>query len=345
MKKTFSWLQFCSRFGIDFVDSGKNVSRGEINIECPFCAGDDPSKHMCLSLTAREPYWHCWRSSNHKGRSPYRLIRKLIRCSHTEALELIGIDVTDLTEFDQVLKDPDKFFNQSSKKKRRSQVLEVPAEFRNFDGKKKVEGVYAQYLVETRNFDLTKVTRAYRLKYSISGFFHSRIIFPVYFQRKLVSWTGRSIYSNAELRYLSLSDSDDTYDRLGYSALISIKDTLFHFDRLIKTSGEVLFITEGVFDFAKIDLYGREFECRATCLFSLTITDAQKYLLQALSTNFRHLVILLDEKEYLAAQELYSELSFIRNIEVCTILQKFKVEDPGDLTKTQVGELCKLYTS
>src|SRR3990170_3506093 len=67
-----------------YLDSGSNVSRGNINICCPFCP-DDPSYHLGINLETG--YWGCWRDSGHRGVTLKRLF-KALGWSNSELAEL-----------------------------------------------------------------------------------------------------------------------------------------------------------------------------------------------------------------------------------------------------------------
>ena len=45
--------------GIDWIDRGKNVSKGAVEINCPFC-GLDPSKHLGVWGDYKYGGFHCW---------------------------------------------------------------------------------------------------------------------------------------------------------------------------------------------------------------------------------------------------------------------------------------------
>lgn len=75
MAPTISWKSIFDAEGVPYVEKGPNVARNNINIACPWC-GDDPSHHLGVSLDGQG--WGCWRDAEHRGKSPYRLLFKLI---------------------------------------------------------------------------------------------------------------------------------------------------------------------------------------------------------------------------------------------------------------------------
>ena len=53
----FDVISFLEEYNIDYTTSGKNVTSGWVEINCPFC-GDDPSYHMGVNLSSG--LYHCW---------------------------------------------------------------------------------------------------------------------------------------------------------------------------------------------------------------------------------------------------------------------------------------------
>jgi hypothetical protein len=68
------WRELFTALGVSWVDSGRNTARGWISIACPWC-GDDPSEH--LGVNEEGGHYRCLRNEQHKGRSPYWLLKGL----------------------------------------------------------------------------------------------------------------------------------------------------------------------------------------------------------------------------------------------------------------------------
>jgi len=83
----FDFKAFCDAKNIPYVTSGKNVSIGNFNIQCPFCGHADPSEHMGIEVATG--YWGCWRESKHRGKSPQRLIMRLLHIGFDQANEIV----------------------------------------------------------------------------------------------------------------------------------------------------------------------------------------------------------------------------------------------------------------
>lgn len=99
--RVFDWRPFLEEHAIPYITRGPNVSRGETNIRCPFCGSADPSFHM--GLNPETGWWSCWRNRTaHSGKSPVRLIMKLLSVSFHQAREIAGLgdDYVDPEGFD-----------------------------------------------------------------------------------------------------------------------------------------------------------------------------------------------------------------------------------------------------
>ena len=301
---------------IPYILSGKNVQHGNLNIKCPWCGYDDPSEHLGINL--KTGYWACWRNQEHRGKRPHRLLMKLLNCSYEQVETLIG--TVDRT---QIEKKQEKEKSNAPQPKQ----LEFPKEIKPI-GIKGSSARFRAYL-ERRGFNpVQRAIDNYGLCYStLPGPWKDRLIVPVWIDGRLVTWTGRSIHSNAEIRYRTLSKEN---------SVLSLKDTIWNFDQLNKEPLEHLVLVEGPFDALKLDFYGKELELRATCTFGLSLKDAQIDLLSAL--KFKSLSILLDSGTEQQALSIQKQLAFLRP-KILTL--PLGIEDPGNLSKIDIRYLRK----
>lgn len=77
------WKSLFEYLGVPCFDSGKNVSPGNINIQCPFC--EDKSAHGGFSIT--KGGYMCWRC---KGGHPIQAVALAARIPWASAKELIA---------------------------------------------------------------------------------------------------------------------------------------------------------------------------------------------------------------------------------------------------------------
>ena len=338
----FQLKQYLTEVGVDFIESGVNVKQGDLEINCPFCKKDgnpDPSFHM--GINKKTHAFACWRNESHKGKSLVKLVALLSDCSYKKAKQILGFTddiILDGESFKEIAQNVDTLFQVATPiDKNKTKKLQFPKTFRSL-----VEGVpskrYLDYLT-SRKFDehtLDQLVRLYDLRYAVSGRYSNRIIFPIYFNHKLVAWTGRSIFKDSKLRYDTLSTD------LG--ATENVKDLVYNYDELIETSGEILFVVEGPFDMLKLDFLARKMNCRATCLFSKYLSAKRLHLLYKLSKNFKSLVYLLDKGEMATSMRFEAESSFIETTSQSKVVfaeLPSGFDDPGELQPYGVRSLVQ----
>lgn len=324
----FDLQRFFDQHGIKYRTSGANVSRGNIAIHCPFCGPDDPSEHLSVNIEGKG--WRCWRHPDHRGKSPARLVRALLRCSMDKAREIVGHSIFLPEDFgDRV-----KAMFATAADMPIVDELPVPAEFRAFKGYP-TSRPFVRYLRDRGFTDLQigRMTNRYGMRYCTEGSYGGRIIFPVTYDGELVSWTGRSISRNATLRYKTLTTDEESADREGYRpALGAISHYLLWFDELEERGGEVLVLCEGPFDALKVDVLGRADGIRATCFFTAAPTEAQVDMLHTLARRFDRILLLLDKGTVSLGMRVSQQLS---SVQVESAHMPKGLKDPGELQNTK----------
>lgn len=299
---SFDWEAFFDQHGIEYVRSGPNVGRGELGVHCPFCGDADRSQHLSVNLEGRG--WICRRSkSEHRGRSPIRLIRALIGCSAEEARRIAGVETLPGSDFlgqvEAMLTPP----QEDTAAGRR--LIELPA-FREF-GDAPSARPFVRYMAR-RGFSATFLRRASRelgLRYCVRGPFGGRVIFLVRQEGRLVTWTGRTLSKFTSLRYKSLSTDPERAAAEGLPpALLPTSACLLWHDLMVD-GGEVLYLVEGPMDALKL----RSLGCEATCLFTNSASRTQVDLLRDIAPRFRRRLVLLDQGAEAAAMRLASDLA------------------------------------
>lgn len=321
----FDLVQFLQNSGVPYRLEGKNVSKGNVNVSCPFCI-DDPSFHMGIHLETLA--WSCWRDPTHRGRRPHRLLYALTRLPYQTLEQILGMPAkfAATTEFDNLL---NLLEEPQSAKEEQSKRLDLPKEFISVQ-KQGITERFWKYLHKRGfgSFAVDKVIADYNIKCALRGPFKDRVVVPIYLDGALMCWTARSVYSEAALRYYSLPAKDSAKN---------IKDLVFNFDEAYNTRGRKLFITEGPFDAIKVDYYAKQRDCRAVCLFNMSLTESQLYMLSELRSNYDSVVVLLDSGELFSALKVASQLNFLGGVEIGELPEG--VKDPGDLTKQQIYDM------
>lgn len=328
--RAFDWPDLLRREGITYVERGANVKRGEINIRCPFCGTADPSFHMGLSLETG--WWSCWRNRTaHSGKSPLRLIMKLLGVPYWRARKVAGLseDYVDPEGFDAAAA---RFLGRDQASTARPE--EVRREFLAHDKNsvhitERIATRRAWNYLYQRGFDdrdIEPLCHQYDLRTARDGHYANRIIIPYYLDRKLVAWTARAI-GPSEIRYKDLPRD---------LCLVPPKETLFNHD-CIAEGGHALVIVEGPLDALKLDYYGAPFRVRAVGLSTNSVSDEQAAMLAAADDQFDHKLIMMDNASALGlvdSMRLKQELAFLHNARAVKVPSGRK--DAGELSANQV---------
>lgn len=330
-------LDILNRYNVDYVDRGKNVAKGNVNIQCPWCGEADHSQHLGINLETG--MWGCWRNVKHRGRKLYRLLSKLTGLSQAEARRATGEGVLRAVQrgdmeraVSGLTEDPVTYVQHSSPR-----VIGLPRASRPICAPgidpMRAEVRFRNYLQKERGFpkhNHKRLARQYGLLYCVAGRFSDRLIIPIYENKKLMTYIGRSIYPDASLRYLAL-DADESRKQ--------VKDCLYNYDAAME-GGSVLFFVEGAFDTMKIDFYSQRNEVRAVGLFNMNLEVEQADLVSDLHGRFDRHIILLDEGQVSQSLDLQARLEpLLGNVEVRFMKDSWGAKDPADLTPAQVRRL------
>lgn len=334
--RPINWVEVLREHRVPYVESGPNVKRGELGIRCPFCGSADPSHHMGLSLDTG--WWSCWRNrAQHSGKSPIRLLMKLLRVPYGRAREIAGLgeDYVDPEGFDALA--ARLMGRAGTEEARPGQVerrfLDFPTSFKKITGGA-LTGRFWDYLHYERGFsgasdlgeDVDVLADQYGLRAAVTGDFQDRVILPYYQDRQLVTWSGRAI-GPSRMRYRDL-DRDES--------LIPAKETLFNHDA-IYGGGKALVLVEGPLDALKLDFYGKPWGVRAVALSTNSITEEQSFLLQAAEEKFERTLVMMDNASVLGvvdSMRMKQELCFLRNLAIARVPHGAK--DAGELKPKQV---------
>lgn len=317
-------IRFLEEYNIPYRTSGRNVKKGNLNINCIWCPHDD-GFHM--GIIPESGVYGCWRDRRHRGRSFAKLIKALINCSWEEANRLAG-GKTTLEEGDDLLSLVDRMFEEDKQEPLGGAThLALLKEFKEIENQGTLKPYY-KYL-QSRGFSsITRLLNKYDILCCQYGEWKQRLIFPIYYQGSLVTWVGRSLYSGATILYKDLEIK---------KSVRHAKYCLWNFDSLL-IGGKVLMIGEGFFDALKLDYYSPK-GFRATCLLTKTMTLEQMYLLRELAPLYDELWLVLDRDAQAQAMDMASELFFFENLKVKNLPES--IDDPGEMSEEDVLDFAQ----
>jgi len=293
-----------SELGIDFKESGKNVSHNDINIDCPFCYAE---KH--LGISRHEGKVNCWVCS-FEGLDKYpSLIKVLVETTGLSWREVKNVaSEHGWKSYSYETEEVESKLATKCWLPKEACVLALNTE----RSKKAVE-----YLL-SRGFD-EKIIDKHRLGYAEDGPYRKRIIIPIIFNDELVAFTSRA-YDNSE---------DNRYKHSPlFMSSERIKNLLYNYDSA--KNYKHTYLLEGPTDCWRMgdDSMG---------VFKSALSSSQRKLL--IKLNLESLTIAYDPfataRAYAAADDLSP---FISKIKVVRLEGK---RDVADRSRDEVLEIEK----
>ena len=277
---------------------------GWINVNCPFCKNPKDT-HFNGNFSQTTPAYNCWRCGKHNWLEALSLV---LNTNPIGARKLVS------SYSNSLIKKEEKKISFVSK-------LDMPGYSELTKGEEK-------YLL-SRGFDIKKLQEKFGIRGGgIAGDWSYRIIIPIFFNGKLVSWTGRSILSR---EFISENEIPRYKNLAIEKSVINPKDIFFNLDNSRKDS---VILVEGPFDVLKM---GND----CICSLGTSVTEAQKLLL---STRYKKVFISFDNEP--SAQEKAHKLgmdlcSLGMDIEIVNICEDFNKNDPGELNEDEVKIIKK----
>ena len=288
---------------IPYKTKGKNVTRGWVNINCPFPHCGDPSEHCGINLKSN--MFHCWKC-NEKG-SVISLLKELTDQPYRQILsELSRFKKDGEGSSDSSLMDPypQRIGGGNDKIVWPKPLLE------------KAPPPHWTYL-SRREFDPAFLTKKYRLKFTYNtGSYRFSIIAPVVQDKKEVAWIAADVLRNDDNKPPYLNAPEE-------NCIIPVNRCLYNVD----TVRETAIIVEGLTDVWRC---GDGF----VATFRKGMTDEQ--IIALIRSEVTKVFIMYDadaiDQSYGLADKLSGSFPQVSVLE----LEK---GDPGDLTNEEINQL------
>jgi DNA primase len=283
---SFDVLRFLRENHIPFSEKGNNVQEGWVGVRCPFCG--DSSNHGGFNLL--RGYYNCWRCGWH---SVTDYIQVMLGVSFSEAKEIFE-DYTVSNSVRQTLN--------------RTNV--VNATTVDLPGGELTE-YHRQYLIR-RGFDPDFLVQKYHIQGTGPvGFYRLRIIIPIIYRGRVVSFTSRSITDRQYPRYLTCKIEQ---------SVMNPKHVLYNIDNCVS---EWVGVVEGVFDCWRMgDNY--------CATLGTTMTEQQLRLL----LSYQTVVFLFDsEEEAQARARKYAAMLSALGVKKTIVFDSELQKDPGEFSE------------
>jgi DNA primase len=293
---------------IDFIrllkDSNidyKQEVNGWIQIKCPWHSNGTRGFKGGINISGN--YYNCWNCGQN---SLEKVFSELLSISFYEAKKL-------LREYDT-----ESRIIQKVKKKGLAKNIQLPGNEIAKDSKA------WNYLVK-RRFDPEYLMKEYKIKDGgITGHWSFRIIIPIFYRNKIVSYQGRSLYSKEKCKELDIL----RYHTLDISSsVIDAKRILYNLDNCLE---DWAILEEGATDVWRL---GPKNVCATLG------TEMSENQIILLANRFKKIILLFDnEKEAQDRAKKYGQQLAGLGVEVEIFNPEFE-HDPGDYSASEEAEV------
>ena len=293
---------FYKEYGIHYVTPGsgdKHSREGWIQVPCPFCTGHS-GYHLGYNL--EEGYYNCWRCGSKRI---YAVIDALVGPLDENGIKDI---------YKRFQTDPDGYYPwKDVPKADKKQKLKLP------EGTETLKKAHKQYL-RGRGFDPDEIVDIWGIMgTTVYGNYARRIIIPIYYQGRLVSYHSRDITGRQRLRHKACEKAEEILDH---------KTIVYGFDHAIRNSRKKVIVVEGIFDVWKIGP-------GAVATFGIEVLSSQVRLL----SKFEEVFVLFDNEPQALknARKLRDDLLTLGSDSY--VIKIPNMTDPAELSR---GEARKL---
>lgn len=295
-------IQLFSDYNIQSKTEGhKHCRPGWVNTECPFCISEAGHEGLHLGATLDGKIFFCWRCGWH---SPSSSIAKLLKISETEAKKLLKqyVGLSYKTK-DAIVKINSKTHKHPSNT--------GPLEERHI-----------KYLLK-RGFDPEQlqhdwdilgtgpISKLDKINYS------NRILAPIYWDGKEVTFQARSISDKSSMRYLACPEDRE---------IIKHKHIIYGRQDMWK---DTIICVEGITDVWR-------FGFNAICTFGIKYTN---YQVRLIASTFKRVIVIFDDERQAQdqADNLVADLKF-RGLDSW---KEKVIGDPGGMNQKEANYLVK----
>ena len=275
---------------IPYSTQGRNVGSDWIAVSCPFC--NDNSDHGGFNLT--DGHFFCWRCGWH----PVEItLERLSGIPVAQIKQEIGLAHP---KYKRKIEGP------------RPKAIELPI------GCGPLDKIHRKYIL-SRNFDPDDIIREYKIMAcGPVGPYKYRIIIPIFYEGRMVSFQGREITKNSRLRYKACKQDKE---------VVQYKSIVYDIDNSSLSS---VVVVEGITDAWRLK-HG------SVATFGIMFTQSQVNLL----SKYKIVHILFDSE--LNAQKqahLLADQLSVMGVEVYVhTLDGYK--DPGSLPQEEADYIMK----
>lgn len=294
-------------FSIEYITSGnKHCSPGWVNIHCPFCEG---SRNYHLGYSLNDNFFKCWRCGWH---SIIETLSKLLGMSNLDAKRLVSSQY-----------EGPPFFTAQEK-------LNIHPKIKGYklpSGTLALNVRHRHYLIE-RGFNPEKLEQDWGIlgtgpiSLLDNHDYKHRIIAPIFWQGKPVSFQARDVTGKSDLRYKACPK--DREEVLHQNILYARKD-------IHTNPPEVLIVVEGITDAWRLGAHN------TVALFGMEFSQSQINALIRIVGNRKRIMVVFDNEQQakMQAKKLMAELR-MREIKTWS---KDILTDPGDMPQREADQL------
>lgn len=293
-------IQLYKDFNVPFATEGhKHCREGWVNTTCPFCTGN-PGMHLGYNMA--DDFYVCWRCG---WKATHKALALLIHVSEKEAKEIA------------------RKYGGKSHVKSAVTVRVGQKKFRLPPSTAPMNARHKRYLTK-RKFDPEVIEKIWDVQGTgpislMDGIsFSHRLVIPIYWEDRIVSFQTRDITTKHSLRYITCPEQREL-----------IKHKHIFYQAIPTKDSDACICVEGVTDAWRFG-YG------AIATFGIKYT---KYQVREISKRFKKVFVVFDDDPQAIKQseKLTAEL-ILRGVDAYSI----KIQgDPGDMAQTDADTLKK----